>query len=234
MIVSGHRKRRSGRRLAGWDYRSLGAYFVTIVTEGRIPLFGVVRNDKLVPNDGGRMIDRVWTGLPERFPYIELGPHIVMPNHIHGIVHILDTHEPGDREEDQGDHKDRPYGNEGEVADWNLPPPIRRGEPGVRPDDNDQQTSPRSANSSRDSRVPSGTRPGSLGRVIQGFKSITTLHYIRQVKREGWPRFPDRLWQRNYYDRIIRDDDELRRIEEYIISNPVKWTEDRFFHPHRP
>ena len=50
---------------------------------------------------------------------------------------------------------------------------------------------------------------------------MTTNEYIRGVKQHDWPPFPGKLWQRNYYDRIIRDEDELNRIREYIIYNPL-------------
>jgi len=65
-----------------------------------------------------------------------------------------------------------------------------------------------------------------LGDVLGAFKSITTYHYIKGVKTEGWPPFRGKLWQRSYHDRIIRDEDELERIREYILLNPGRWEED--------
>ncbi|MCH7677032.1 hypothetical protein IH879_19085 [candidate division KSB1 bacterium] len=56
---------------------------------------------------------------------------------------------------------------------------------------------------------------------------MTANEDIRGVKQHSWPDFPGKLWQRNYYDRIIRDEDELNRIREYIIHNPEKWDEDK-------
>jgi REP element-mobilizing transposase RayT len=47
------------------------------------------------------------------------------------------------------------------------------------------------------------------------------------AKQRGWEPFPGRLWQRNYYERIIRNEDELNRIREYIIENPQNWATDR-------
>ena len=72
-----------------------------------------------------------------------------------------------------------------------------------------------------------GTRPApTLGEIVGAFKSITTNEYIRGVKQHDWPSFPGKLWQRNYFERVIRDEDELNRIREYIIYNPVKWVDD--------
>ncbi len=65
-----------------------------------------------------------------------------------------------------------------------------------------------------------------LPTVVQWFKTMTTNEYIRGVKQHDWPSFPGKLWQRNYFERVIRDEDELNRIREYIIYNPVKWAKD--------
>ena len=72
---------------------------------------------------------------------------------------------------------------------------------------------------------PYGTLSESIGRVIQAFKSITTHRYIEGVTA-GWPPFPGKLWQRNYYERIVRNEKELDKIREYIVNNPGKWAED--------
>lgn len=65
-----------------------------------------------------------------------------------------------------------------------------------------------------------------LGDAIQWFKTMTTNKYIRGVKSRGWPRFTGRLWQRNYYEHIIRDDRDLDRIRTYIEANPSRWATD--------
>jgi len=56
---------------------------------------------------------------------------------------------------------------------------------------------------------------------------MITNEYIRGVKRSGWPPFRGRLWQRNYYEHIIRDEDALNRIRQYIANNPLGWHLDR-------
>jgi REP element-mobilizing transposase RayT len=65
-----------------------------------------------------------------------------------------------------------------------------------------------------------------LGDLIGAFKSMTTHEYIQGVKQYNWPRFAGKLWQRNYYEHIIRDQVSLNNIREYIINNPLKWEED--------
>ncbi len=62
-----------------------------------------------------------------------------------------------------------------------------------------------------------------LGKIIRAFKSITAIEVNRLLERQGRP-----LWQRNYFERIIRNDDELSSIREYILFNPSNWVEDEF------
>jgi REP element-mobilizing transposase RayT len=67
----------------------------------------------------------------------------------------------------------------------------------------------------------------SLPDVVHRFKSLTTARYIRGVKQKQWPSFPGKLWQRNYYEHIVRDENELNDIRKYIMENPRKWDLDR-------
>jgi REP element-mobilizing transposase RayT len=67
----------------------------------------------------------------------------------------------------------------------------------------------------------------SLSSVIQWFKTMTTNAYIRGVKAQGWPPFRGHLWQRSFYDHIVREHDrDLDRIREYIIANRFTWHDD--------
>jgi REP element-mobilizing transposase RayT len=65
-----------------------------------------------------------------------------------------------------------------------------------------------------------------LSQIVQWFKTMTTNEYIRGVKQSGWPPFAGKLWQRNYYEHIIRDQPDYERIANYIASNPSKWETD--------
>jgi len=68
--------------------------------------------------------------------------------------------------------------------------------------------------------------------VVHRFKTMTTKRYADGVKRLGWKPFRGRLWQRNYYEHIIRNEESLNRIREYILTNPMRWELDRK-NPHR-
>lgn len=58
---------------------------------------------------------------------------------------------------------------------------------------------------------------------------MTTNEYIRGVKNLGWQTFDGKLWQRNYYEHIIRNEQSYHNISNYIINNPAKWQEDKFY-----
>jgi len=62
-----------------------------------------------------------------------------------------------------------------------------------------------------------------LGTVMQWFKTMTTNEYANNVKTLGWQPFDKKLWQRNYYEHIIRNEIEYARIAEYIRNNPILW-----------
>jgi len=75
-----------------------------------------------------------------------------------------------------------------------------------------------------------GTRPApTLGEIIGAFKSITTNEYIRNIKCDNWPSFNKHLWQRNFYEHVIRNESDLMYIREYVINNPAQWGEDEYF-----
>ena len=185
-------------RLKDYDYSQAGVYYVTVCVEDRACLLGDVVDGEMVLNGAGRMVETVWMGLAVRFGYIELDEFMIMPNHFHGIFILSGRGESCIRPE-LGDHKDRSCG--GDHKD-------------------------RPYGDGREDR-PCGTLPGTVGRVIQAFKSISTHEYMAGVKQENWPPFPSKLWQRNYYEHIVRNDESLHRIREYIVNNPAQWELDR-------
>jgi REP-associated tyrosine transposase len=65
-----------------------------------------------------------------------------------------------------------------------------------------------------------------IGQVVGAFKSAVTVAYIRGVKSASWPPFRQRLWQRNYYEHVIRNEADLNRVRRYIDENPARWAFD--------
>jgi len=66
-----------------------------------------------------------------------------------------------------------------------------------------------------------------VGEYFKRLKTLTTRIYIENVRNNNWPSFDKRLWQRNYYERIIRNEEEYLKIKKYIKSNPMMWERDR-------
>ena len=170
-------------RLKGYDYSQPGAYFFTLVAEGRQPVFSQVQDGIAVLTEIGRIVQRAWFRLPAFFPVI-LDEHILMPDHFHGILFIQQT----DDGRCKGEASDKPISLHNDI-----PGPM------FCPNEN-------------------GTQPGSLNAIIQNFKSTSTRK-INQYR--GTPGLD--VWQRNYYERIIRDEEELNRARVYIRCNPFRW-----------
>jgi len=95
--------------------------------------------------------------------------------------------------------------------------------PRARPSDSGQARGPApTSNETANDRVET-----SLSDLVHRFKTLTTKRYVDGVKQAAWPEFPARLWQRNYYEHIIRNEPDLSRIREYIVNNPLQWHLDR-------
>ena len=86
-------------RLQGYDYSQAGAYYVTIVTWHREFLFGEIANKEMMLSRYGEIVQKWWGEIPVHFPNVETDAFIIMPNHIHGIIFILES---GDTEFEAG------------------------------------------------------------------------------------------------------------------------------------
>lgn len=81
-------------------------------------------------------------------------------------------------------------------------------------------------------RADTGPAP-TIGEIICSFKTRTTGHAIKEIKKGNLLPFDKRFWQRNYYEHIIRNEKEYYKIVEYIQNNPLKWEEDEYFEKER-
>jgi REP element-mobilizing transposase RayT len=151
-------------RLENYDYTQNGLYFITICTNNKEAYFGEIKDNILIANSAGYMIEKIWLELCDRFDFIKLHNYVVMPNHFHSIIEITDS-----------------------------------------------------------------TKSIHIGNTIGAFKSISTNEYIKGVHNHNWLPFNKRLWQKNYYEHIIRDEKSYLVISDYIKNNPLKWELDRFY-----
>jgi putative transposase len=189
-------------RLKEYDYSQAGAYFITIVAQDRACLFGEVIDGDMRLNAAGEMLAAEWDGLPNRFRTIETDTFVVMPNHVHGIIVITANVGAGLVPVLSGKTRNET----GSVGAGLVPAPW--------------------GHATTASRATTRVAPTSVGDVVGAFKSMTTVLYGRGVRQSRWRAFCGRLWQRNYYEHIIRDDAALQRIREYIIANPTGWEMD--------
>jgi len=160
-------------RLKEYDYSQTGAYFITICAYNKECIFGDVVDGKIILNQYGEIVKAEWLKTFDIRKNLILDKYIVMPNHFHGIIMIVDGHDVG---------------------------ATRRVAPTKR---------------------PNGPVPASIGAIIGQFKSIVTKRINAMRNTTGLP-----VWQRNYYEHIIRNEDELNQIREYIADNPIKWELD--------
>src|SRR3990172_7834035 len=89
MRYDAEKHHRRSIRLRGYDYAQAGAYFVTICTQNRECLFGEVVDGQMVLNDPGKILESVWSELPDHYPGVDVDAFVIMPNHIHGIVILV-------------------------------------------------------------------------------------------------------------------------------------------------
>jgi len=78
-------------RLKGYDYSQAGMYFITITCQNRIFRFGKIRDGEMILNDFGEIAFDEWMKLPERYPNMLLDAFQVMPNHVHGIIVLVNA-----------------------------------------------------------------------------------------------------------------------------------------------
>jgi putative transposase len=75
-------------RLKGYDYSQPGLYFITICCQDKICRFGKIENGEMILNEFGKIAHDEWEKTPQIRPNVPLGEFVIMPNHIHGIIHL--------------------------------------------------------------------------------------------------------------------------------------------------
>ena len=186
-------------RLKGYDYSQAGLYFVTICVQDRQCLFGKITDSEMVLNDFGKIASQCWIEIPQHFPHAVLHEYIIMPNHVHGIIE-LETHVGA---------KNFSPEQIPQITPEQIPPSSEQGAIVVGAK-NFLPLQPITNNK------PFGTSR-TIGSIVRGFK-------IGVTKQLGYS-----VWQRNYYEIIIRNKKSYQRIVNYIINNPANWGKDDFF-----
>jgi putative transposase len=196
---------RKSIRLRGYDYSQARVYFVTIVTHQRECLFGKIENREMKLNRYGEIVQWEWLELPKRIRYVELGTFAVMPNHFHGILIFHDSSVGATRQ--------------GLIDTRSSKVPPRN----TTPDGIDRSPLPHETTTDIDGSPlqQRGPQPASLGAIMAQFKSRVTKRLWKIPTLNGTP-----VWQRNYYEHIIRNEPEMDATWRYSESNPAMWDND--------
>lgn len=194
-------KKRRSIRLKEYDYSKEGMYFVTMCVFNRIALFGEIENGKMILNELGEIVEKCFNEIPCHFPYVRIDKYVVMPNHFHGIIKI----------------NGMPVGanNYSPEYDDKLNNIINDFENGAK------DISPLQINNKCSSNKIYGTSK-TIGSIIRGFKIGVTKWVRKNTNIKN-------VWQRNYYEHIIREELDLYRIYEYIDNNVLNWDTDKYF-----
>ena len=248
-----HIHHRRSIRLKGYDYSREGLYFITICVHDRACLFGEITNGKMALTDTGKIAGDYWFNIPEHFPHAVLHEFIVMPNHIHGIIELVDnpvgpSHgmadewpchgmAPHDTPAIPGNPVRTSHGMSNTMDDGmsnTIPNEISDAEivrtcHGMSPQSNITGNQVRTCHGMSQQPPPQPTIT-QFGKPVPGSISVIINQYKSSVKRwcnkNGHSRFQ---WQSRFYDHIIRDEQSYQRISEYIINNPAKWADDKFY-----
>lgn len=167
-------------RLAGYDYSSAGWYFITVCTKNREQVLNTIVDGEIFGTEHTEIILQCWFELTKYYHCI-LDEFIIMPDHIHGIVHIP--------------HVER-------IHEFSLQ---HRNEFYLQPNANIKQ-------------YRTLRRQMMLPKIIGRFK-MRTAKLINQARNTPG----EKLWQPNYYERIIRSERELHATRQYVRNNPVNW-----------
>ena len=187
-------------RLPAYDYAQPGPYFITVNTQHRTCTLGVVEGDSVTLSAVGKIVTEEIDRLPERFAGVVIDASVIMPNHIHAIISIVETQLPSLAAQDQ----------DAVAAD----------------DVASASTSLGAIHRARTSDIygapVDAPRKPTLGEIVRSFKASAA----RSIRRDCDAGF---AWHRNYYERVIRDERELRAFHEYILTNPARWATDDLF-----
>ena len=206
-----YKHHRKSNRLKSWDYSKVGAYFVTICVKNRECLFGNIHNNNMILNEYGKIVHQFWYSLVKKYTNIDLDEFVVMPNHVHGIIIIKK------RVDDEVESKNKTR-SVGAIHELPLPNDDNQN-PGYSQTNNDYKNLPDELNEFTKYIIK--RRRMLLSKIVGYYQMNTSkiINHMRDMKGNS-------MWQRNYYDEIIRDPDHFMNVRRYIRNNPKNWTED--------
>jgi putative transposase len=263
VVYNPDKHHRRSIRLKGYDYSASGTYFITICAYQREEMFGAIVDGTIALNEFGGIVAKYWRWLSTQYPYVTLDEWVVMPNHLHGILVVNDISRVESAMTDTSRTELKvPDISQMESAmtdtsrvELEVSDTSRRGGSRTAPTNHgcDTPTSNHGCDtptSNHGCDTPTSNhgcdtpisnpccdpptmlnhdrKRKPLGRLIGAFKTVSAKE-INQIRNA--PNTP--IWQRNYYEHIVRDRTSLQYIRDYIRHNPCSWKEDQL-HPDNP
>jgi|KBSSwiStaDraftv2_1062776.scaffolds.fasta_scaffold94588_2 REP element-mobilizing transposase RayT len=195
-----NRYRIASTRLPNWDYGGNAPYFVTICTKDREHYFGKIVDAQMQLSKIGEAALDCWMKIPNHFPHCHLDESVIMPNHVHGIIII-----------------EKPYFENRRFHIEDAKPILPLSEKEWGPIDKSNSIEHIKSKHSRFRNQGKNT----LSAMVGSFKSAVT----KECNENGL----HFAWQTRFHEHIIRDAAEFKRIKNYILTNPGRWKEDKFF-----
>ena len=206
-----HIHHRRSIRLKGYDYTQAGLYFITICCQNRAHLFGSIENGEMQLNAFGEIAQTEWLNTANIRDNCHIHESIIMPNHIHGIIEITIQKE---KNKEIGKFKS-PSQSIGAIIRGFKIATIKKIKDFIKERDLEFKDNNIIINSTGELQfAPTDIAPTAPTAPTEIIKS---LNY--------------KIWQRNYYEHIIRNEKAYRNISNYIINNPKQWKEDKFNSP---
>jgi putative transposase len=195
-------------RLQTWDYSKNGSYFITICTQNREHYFGKIENGNMQLSEIGKLAEQYWIEIPNHFPYIELGNFVIMPNHIHGILIIDNTKIPVETRfiaSNNNENNSTQFiaSNNNENNETRLIASLRNEKNGGFSGEKNPMLN------------------DNISKIIRWYKGRCTFE-CRKINS-------DFGWQSRFHDHVIRNSKAFDTIQNYIVENPLKWKEDKFY-----
>jgi REP element-mobilizing transposase RayT len=205
-------------RLKGYDYSQAGLYFITICCQDRICRFGHIENSEMVLNELGMVACNEWAKLPERFPNFELDVFQIMPNHIHGIIILNEMPVGAGFTPAQNDM----YIGATDIGATDIGA-TDIGATDIGATDIGATDIGATDIGATDIGATARVAP-TVSDIVGAYKSLVANECLKLFKINN--ETMGKLWQRNYHEHIIRDEQSYLKISEYIINNPANWDND--------
>jgi putative transposase len=246
-----NRYRIPSARAPWWDDTRSAMYFVTICTAHRECYFGKVEKGKMELSGIGIIADILWHESKNRCKNLELGPFVVMPNHVHGVLKLTGN---GDGATDVGTMDDGTTVDVETLHATSLPNNTHTSEISENGHMSEISENGHTSEISENGHTSEISENGHMSEISENAKTSETKYTAENGKNDFNAKISpksgsvstiirsyksavtkhahrlgfDFAWQTRFYDHLIRNERSFQNISEYLINNPVNWDKDSF------